>query len=45
MWLKDQNFQNMDIERDAKGIVDALYNNSCGFSDFQVLINNCRIFF
>lgn len=38
-WIKNQNFQNIDIEMNAKVIEDRLYNNFTGSSYLQVLIN------
>lgn len=41
-WIKEQNLQNIDVEKNAKVIVETLYNNSSGNSDLQVLINKFK---
>lgn len=41
-WVHDLQLVNMDFETDSKTIVDSIYDNKQGISDFHAIINECR---
>jgi ribonuclease HI len=41
-WVRDLQLLNMDFETDSKTVVDSIYGNKQGVSDFNAIINECR---
>jgi len=41
-WVRDLQLLNMDFETDSKTVVDSIYRNKQGVSDFNAIINECK---
>jgi len=41
-WVRDLQLGIVDFELDSKTVVDSLYDNKSGVSNFSAIINDCR---